>query len=221
MSQDWHSRLTAGIAAEVRRYRKARKMSVQSLADRCEELGYPIPRPVLSNLETGRRESITVAELLVLSAALDVPPVLLGIPLGAPEEIEILPGQPVSTWHAARWWEGRSAYPAAAAPTNPLGADPDESLPLFFEHAHDELVYMISKTGEAFTLLSSGVVGAVDPIQMQAQLQQFSQNSQAQIRALRELRQGMRDKGFEPPTLPPPLAAIDSVREESPLETTA
>ena len=58
-------------------------MSVQKLADVTDELGMPIPRSVLANLESGRRETVTVAEVLVLAAALDVAPIDLICPSGS------------------------------------------------------------------------------------------------------------------------------------------
>jgi transcriptional regulator with XRE-family HTH domain len=112
--ENWQAQLTRMVASQVRRYRTERGMSAQALADRCEQLGFAIPRPVLSNLENGRRESVSLAEVLVLAAALDVPPIELALPLGVQEEIEILPGLVAPTWDAARWVEGSSA-PAVEA----------------------------------------------------------------------------------------------------------
>jgi len=79
------------IAQEVRRHRDAQKISAQQLADRCTDLGLPIKRSVIANLETGHRETVTVPELLVLGAALNVSPALLAIPVGRSESVEILP----------------------------------------------------------------------------------------------------------------------------------
>jgi transcriptional regulator with XRE-family HTH domain len=107
MSQEnWQEGLTRIVAGEVRRYRHERQMSAQRLADRCAMLGFPIPRPVLSNIENGRREAITLPELLVLAAALEVPPLLLVIPVGRQGSIEIVPHVNVLIWEAARWWRG-------------------------------------------------------------------------------------------------------------------
>ena len=72
-NDDWPARVAATVAREVRRYRESQrpKMSAQQLADRTAELGAPIPRSVLANLESGRRETVSVAEILVLAAALE------------------------------------------------------------------------------------------------------------------------------------------------------
>lgn len=83
-------------------------MSAQALSDRCGELGLLLPRPVLSNLENGRRDSISLGEILILAAALDVPPLQLVVPVGYCEDIEILPDLRVPVWDAAKWIDGES-----------------------------------------------------------------------------------------------------------------
>ena len=93
---DWSARMARLVAREVRRYREGQgqrpRMSAQQLADRTEELGMPIPRSVLANLESGRRETVSVAEILVLAGALNVAPIELICPVGYDKEIELLPG---------------------------------------------------------------------------------------------------------------------------------
>ena len=107
MSNDgWPAELARSIAGEVRRYRKARGLTAQQLAKRCADLGLPIPHAVLANFETGRRPTLSVAELLVLAAALEVSPLVLAVPVGRRESMQILPAVDVSTWQAAEWWQG-------------------------------------------------------------------------------------------------------------------
>jgi transcriptional regulator with XRE-family HTH domain len=112
----WPDRLAAVIAGEVRRYRRLRGLTAQQVADRCADLGHDVPRSVLANLESGRRTTVTVAELLVLAAALEVSPVLLVFPLGRRENIEFLPGVERSTWSVVEWFSGHGDYPAAVLP---------------------------------------------------------------------------------------------------------
>jgi transcriptional regulator with XRE-family HTH domain len=107
----WQQRLTASTANQIEQIRKRRGMSAQALADATAELGYPIARSVIANLENGRRESVTVAELLVLARALDVPPVLLVFPVGDAPEAEVLPGTLVRTWAATQWFTGEAPLP--------------------------------------------------------------------------------------------------------------
>jgi hypothetical protein len=63
----------------------------------------------IANLESGRKRGLDVAELLVLAAALDVPPVTLLFP-GLPDaDTEKLPGQTVSAVAAMLWFTGEYA----------------------------------------------------------------------------------------------------------------
>ncbi|MFD0393285.1 helix-turn-helix domain-containing protein [Streptomyces nogalater] len=68
----WSERLALSVAQEVRRHRQRLGVSAQQLSERCAELGMPIQRSVLANMESGRRSTVTVAEVLILAAALDV-----------------------------------------------------------------------------------------------------------------------------------------------------
>lgn len=107
----WPTRLSQTIATEVRRHRKRQGLSAQGLADACAELGYPIARQVLANLENGRREAVTVAELLVLGRALSVPPLLLAFPVGAQAQVEATPDEPRDTLAVVRWASGEAPFP--------------------------------------------------------------------------------------------------------------
>lgn len=64
----------SSIGRNVARYRKAAGMSAAELADTC---GHGLTRSVIANLENGRKDDVTVKQLMVLSAALEVPPVVL------------------------------------------------------------------------------------------------------------------------------------------------
>ncbi|MGY1730150.1 helix-turn-helix domain-containing protein [Geodermatophilus sp. SYSU D01045] len=106
---EWAKRLTQVIADGIRAARG--RVSAQKLADRCTELGYPIPRSTISNLESGRKETISVQELLVLARALEIPPLLLLFPLGRVDRVPLLPEVDAPTWPAARWFTGEFGFP--------------------------------------------------------------------------------------------------------------
>jgi hypothetical protein len=89
-------------------------MSAQKLADRCSELGLSVPRAVIANLENGHRDSVTVAELLVLAAALEVPPAELFFPFGESLAAEFLPGGRAGLVDAARWLGGFARLDSAS-----------------------------------------------------------------------------------------------------------
>jgi transcriptional regulator with XRE-family HTH domain len=95
----WAARITRAIAGE---------MSAEDLAAACADLGMPIPRSTLADLENGRRASISVAEWLAIAAALDVPPVMLLCPVGTADTAEVLPGTEAPAFRAAQWVAGEA-----------------------------------------------------------------------------------------------------------------
>lgn len=78
--RNWAEEQAHRIALEIRRLRG--KRSAQWLADRTSELGSPVSRSVISDLEVGRRRHIAVAELVVIARALDTPASLLCSEIG-------------------------------------------------------------------------------------------------------------------------------------------
>jgi transcriptional regulator with XRE-family HTH domain len=104
--ESWATAVVSTVAAEVCRRRTELGLSQQELAEQCTALGYPIPRNVLANLESGRRTSLQVVELLVLAEALRCIPVALLFPVGHREAVHALPGSPWSALLAADWFSG-------------------------------------------------------------------------------------------------------------------
>ena len=113
---DWSERQARTIGAEVRRHRTRLGWSAQQLADRCLQLGLPIARSTIANMENNRRPAVSAAELLVLGAALEVPPAELMFPIGRYETVEALPGRSVPPWDAARWFSGEATPERLPAP---------------------------------------------------------------------------------------------------------
>jgi transcriptional regulator with XRE-family HTH domain len=111
--EGWPARITRSVAGEIRRRRTALGWSAQELAGRCAELGLDIPRATIADLENGRRAHISVAELLLLAAALGMAPLELVVPLGdgTTERTEILPGRETGAWDAAKWVSGEDLFP--------------------------------------------------------------------------------------------------------------
>jgi transcriptional regulator with XRE-family HTH domain len=199
MSQnDWPGRLTQVIADQVRRYRLARKMSAQGLSDRCATLGMEIPRPVLANLENGRRPIVSVAELLILAAALDVPPVVLVAPLGHAPNVGILPGRQIDTWDAALWISGEVRLSEDAADTEAEWldlADERSIVPLY--HQHDRLLEELESIGEGRIVLTDT---ANNVINVRARV----------VASLQAHRALMTERGLLLPPLAAGLEDIDS-----------
>jgi transcriptional regulator with XRE-family HTH domain len=91
----WSESLTDRVARAVRSARGSR--SAQEIADETARLGYPMTRSQIANLESGRKRSVDIAELIILAAALGVPPVALLFPDLPDGDVEDLPGQLVSS----------------------------------------------------------------------------------------------------------------------------
>lgn len=174
-------------------------MSAQLLADRCAALGMPaFTRQVIMRLEHQRRDNVSVSELSVLAAALEISPVLLLYPLGQDEQTEYLPGRKAPTFDAARWWSGEVAVDARG------DMYPGERrAPVLLFRDHHEVLQEVPPdfTEAAYLRARRGRPGA--PTQ--------SREAMFAAVALREIRQSIRDAGLTPPQLPETLAWIDSV----------
>jgi transcriptional regulator with XRE-family HTH domain len=85
------------VAERVRRYRKRLGWSVRELAEECARFGAPeLTEASLGNIERGpsgkrKRRDVTVDEIMVLGYALGVPPLLLLVPLGENETVQLVP----------------------------------------------------------------------------------------------------------------------------------
>lgn len=100
----WPDEMTARIAAEIKRLRGGR--SGQWLSDRTAELGYRVSRSTISEIETGRRKSITLSDLIILAAALDTVPLALIYPGPYRDKIRVLPELEVPQIWGVRWFSG-------------------------------------------------------------------------------------------------------------------
>ncbi|GGG27564.1 hypothetical protein GCM10007304_46730 [Rhodococcoides trifolii] len=108
MTQDWSQGAVDRVGAEVRRLRTSSRptLSAQALSDRTTELGHPISRAVISDLETGRRRGLDVSDLLILAAALRVAPAQLLFPDLPRGRFDVLPGVEQEAHDAVRWFGG-------------------------------------------------------------------------------------------------------------------
>ena len=183
-------------------------MSAQQLADRTNELEMPIPRSVLANLESGRRDSVSAAEVLVLARALDVPPVALVVPVGYEESVEILPGRSLTALEALLWLTGERGWPTPGGAGNSLSLDSPVALARAHEHyltdwrtSMNGLVVSAKKAEESFS----------EPERLQAgeMVLQYQAVARAQEGQLRLIRGLMRERGLLLPPLPPELRHLD------------
>ena len=95
------------VAAAIKITRVAKDMSAQQLADETKRLGYPISRSQIANYESGRKQSLDIAELLVIAAALDTAPVCLVFPGPYRNDVQIFPESvDFPELLAAQWFSG-------------------------------------------------------------------------------------------------------------------
>ncbi len=102
-AEQWSENLHARIGQAIRSARSGRRMSAQQVADETEHLRYPITRSQIANYESGRKQSLDIAELMTIAAALEVPPLSLILGGHPDQEIEFLPGQMATTAAALAW----------------------------------------------------------------------------------------------------------------------
>lgn len=116
----WPKRLSQQIGAAIRGTRAAQNISAVKLAEKTAELNYPIHRVTISKIESGER-AITMAELIVLAAALNTVPLALFVPDAATATTEILPGVEMLGVAAVGWFAG-------TASETPAGVTRDRSV---------------------------------------------------------------------------------------------
>lgn len=109
----WELDIGKRFGEAVLKRRKALKLSGVQVADRTKELGYPITRVALSKIENNTRSGkVDVAEWLVLSAVLEIPPALLLFPDYPDGAVGVLPKDTAESYEAADWLSGRRLFPA-------------------------------------------------------------------------------------------------------------
>lgn len=104
MENNWKAENAARIGRAVHSMRKGR-FTAEQLALRCGELGHPIHRTTITKIENGRG-SFELADLLILAAALGIPPILLLYPDIPDGDVEVIPSHAVSSSDAMQWFYG-------------------------------------------------------------------------------------------------------------------
>lgn len=199
---EWVDRIKQNVAGEVRRRRKEMRWSAQRLADRCEELGHPIPRNVIANLESGRRANLPLVDVMVLAAALYTSPICLIFPVGYVEETQELPfHELIPTWEAMRKFTAEEP-----------GRDALDSglIPDFNRHA--SLVRTVEAALNEVERAEFAVKTATTPTQREEaerRKDDYAKRADQAKWSLLGLREDIREEGATPPELPPALTDID------------
>ncbi len=113
------------MAARVRTYRLRRNWSARELAERCQAAGLKWNREIVSNLERGKRNIVSIDELLILAYVLGVPPVMMFIPLGDAPAVRITPDVVTDTWSATKWVRGEDIDPRNLTKFDRFTLDPE------------------------------------------------------------------------------------------------
>lgn len=111
----WPAELTRATGRAIRHYREKRRLSAEQLAEAVSNLGLRYTRTQVSNLESGRRDTITVGEVIAFGAVLEVSPALLLYPIGTDNPVPILPGQTTNPWMAYQCFIGEYVLSRAVA----------------------------------------------------------------------------------------------------------
>jgi hypothetical protein len=166
----------------------------------------------LANFESGRRPTVSIAEVLVFARALNVPPLLLVFPLGQEESPEVLPDESAPVWAAAQWFTGESdRLPGDTKTTSDTGV-------VRLYRDHDRLVEeWRNARNQVFSILAAKEPrleqfrGAGIPIPDGYDtkfLELFLREMQNAQNAVRLVRQKMRDQVLTPPDLGPVDTAV-------------
>lgn len=175
-------------------------MSAQDLADACEEIGYPIPRNVVANMESGRRTTLPLPDVLVLAEALHTHPICLLFPVGYTAKVPVLPDRdPGDTWTTLRWFTGEQ---------NALDG---EALHLY--RLHQAVVDSAERARVKALHNRHQAADAQDPGERAEALRsadQYDRRAADDHAYLGRIRTTLREDALLPPPLPPELAFIDA-----------
>ncbi|MFE5257659.1 helix-turn-helix domain-containing protein [Streptomyces coelicoflavus] len=200
---EWVDQVMATVAAEVRRRRKELGWSAQDLADKCDEIGHPIPRNVIANMESGRRSNLPLVDVIVLAEALNTPPICLVYPVGYVDDVQRLPLQhPTTSLDALRRFTGEETD---------LGMD-DDVLRYFRAHHAAEEQLRKARRDEDYARYHVETAPNADrkaeALRSQARAAQAADDAAGRLRRIRAF---IQEEGVTPPSLWPDVATgIDS-----------
>lgn len=147
----------------------------------------------------------------MLAAALEVPPILLLMPVGRQQTAEILPGQNLEMWDAVLWFIGHAELTGGAGggPLTIARADEDATVALF--RSHRFLVDRAPRDERALRLaLHQADQAETEEVAASARrvAQMIRDNVETNVTELREVRAMMRKRGLIPPELSPDWLTI-------------
>lgn len=186
-----------GQAVQRLRGREGRNLTGQQVVDKLADLGVEMTRAALTNLEAGRRETVSVHEVYALAAVLGVAPLTLLVPdLGA--TVELLPGRSTDGARLAQWIAGQ--YLPGAVHLEPGNETSYAEASAGFDDLlmHAALVRDVQHAERT----RGGPAG--DGIYLRA------------ISALLDMRAAMAQRGIPDPPLPAELAYLEADEQAAP-----
>lgn len=216
-ARQWPAELTRATGRAIRHYRNRRGMSAEQLAEAVSNLGLRYTRTQVSNLESGRRDSISVGEVIAFAAVLEIPPALLLFPIGTDDEVAILPGQATDPWTAYRCFVGDLVLTRAkGSPGDPSRQElaarhplyvtklPDHHNPIVIYRQHATALgdWLAATTREEFHEIERGTPGYTprDPDPVTAAV------VERHLTSLAASRIEMHRHGWKLPPIPPDAA---------------
>ncbi|MBF9071737.1 helix-turn-helix domain-containing protein [Streptacidiphilus fuscans] len=204
---EWSKELVVRTGAAIRRERSRLGITAQVLADACTERGVKMDRAAISKIETGRRSTLELAEVLVLARSLGVAPVDLVFPLDGGDSACIGSSEQLPMWDAVQWFgaeEQEHAQPPA-----------DDSLRALHEEfrRHRTAVFTAARSQSESAQRRRQAAEALDPDQRERMAEaatHMERLAHLDYVHLREIRGRLRAAGVTPPSLPPALVFIDS-----------
>lgn len=195
-------------------------MSAEQLAEAVSALGLRYTRTQVTNLESGRRDSITVGEIFSFAEVLDVPAVALLFPVGQVAEVEVLPGVVRDTWDALRWFTAEPPQTFALGKRDPWLAATE---PLRQYRKHQDLMLQLQRHERRRVEAFATTVRPADQepptperLDTAEQVMRAEEAAVADLEdQLIELRREMRQRGYLLPLLPDGRKYLDQEAEVS------
>lgn len=109
---DFGARLTRQVGKLIKHARNRAGVSAEKLAAMCTEAGLDgVTRNVIASVESGRRGSVSVAELVTIADVLSVPPITLLYPVTIDPLAPTItrPGAPENPVRGANWFSGHGS----------------------------------------------------------------------------------------------------------------
>ena len=178
----------------MKHYRTRAHLTAEQLSGKTDDLGYPLSRNMITALETGRKEYVSVQDLTVLAVALDVVPALLLFPVNETSApVDLLPGTPVDRLDAIRWLNAQGFL------TGPPLRNRADAVSRKAWTQNNDVIYWLRGHAEGVQQWRSAVaMAADDPADKNA----ITLKAQAELQ-IRGNRQYLHAGGYPLPELPP------------------